>query len=177
MLSSLLVATTVRSVLLTLVVAASLVACDKHQAKKAAPESCPPVAGIALTIETVLLTRPESPRQTEGVLDSQDALAASGYQLQGEARAVRPPGFAALAERDPFDFGKRRIAFTTVRQNVNAIWVVETPTEIVVGLRVEAYCGGAAPPDSLVAAVVPASSKPVRFARCSVGACDGVLRP
>jgi hypothetical protein len=48
----------------------------------------------------------------------------------------------------------------------------------VVGVRIDAYCGGAAPPDSVVGALVPASSKPVRFARCSAGACDpNVARP
>ena len=122
----------------------------------------------------------ESPRALEGVFDSQDALSAAGYQFQGEARPVPPDGVAPLPERPAFDFGKHRIAYTTVRQNPNVslLWVVEAPTEIVVGLGVQAYCGGAAPPDSLIAALVPASSKPVRFARCSTGACDpSIARP
>jgi hypothetical protein len=62
--------------------------------------------------------------------------------------------------------------------NASVAWVVETPTEIVVGVRVAAYCGGAAPPDGVAATFVPVSPKPVRFARCNVGSCDpSVLAP
>ena len=168
-----------RSCLLAALVSASFVACRKHQGTKADTDACPPVAGQALRVERVTL-RPESPRAPEGVIDSQEALSRSGYEIQGEARPVPPEGIAPVAERPPVDFGKHRIAYRTVRQNPNAsvVWIVEAPTEIVVGLRVPDYCGGAAPPDSLIAALVPASSKPVRFATCSTNACDhSIPRP
>ena len=172
---------TTSTLVVAVVLAASLVACRKSLLGKPTADECPPVAGRALVVESVRLrVVAGSTGAPDGVIDSHAAFVASGYQLEGQPRPVLPEGVAALAEPPPFDFAKHRIAYASTRQNpnVSAVWVVETPTDIVVGLRVEAYCGGAAPPDGLVGVVVPSSSKPVRFARCSTGACDpNVARP
>jgi hypothetical protein len=56
-------------------------------------------------------------------------------------------------------------------------WAVETPTEVVVGIVVPAYCGGPAPPNEGFEIVLPASTKPARVQTCGTGSCSGQPLP
>ncbi len=73
------------------------------------------------------------------------------------------------------DFTKERIAIVFVPENPNAAlaWVHEGDAVITVGVWVQAYCGGARPPDSFVAARVPAGPKTLEQQICNVGDCPG----
>lgn len=148
-------------------------ACAKRSSKEPA-DPCPPVSGQMLPVQAVRMhSTGDSPQS--GVITTESELRATRYTIDTGAVALRP------GEPEPkVDFAKQRLAYVVLRQRPNATvpWVVETPTEIVVGVRVDAYCGGAAPPDGVAAVLLPASSKTVRFATCSVGSCDpSVLAP
>jgi hypothetical protein len=70
------------------------------------------------------------------------------------------------------DFAEHRLALVNVRQNPHPslLWLAEG-SEITIGVKVPAYCGGAAPPDTLLMVLVPANGLPVTPELCRVGEC------
>ncbi|CAN5906179.1 hypothetical protein BH11MYX4_BH11MYX4_32540 [soil metagenome] len=168
---------------IALLLVALQLACGKDSLKsrkaQTAADPCPPIAGQALPVQGVRMRSAMGSGAFTGVLTSERELAASGYIVELGGPIVLSAG-EPPPEPPRIDFTKQRLAYLLFPQRPGAsvAWVVETPTEIVVGVRVDAYCGGAAPPDGLAATLVPASAKAVRFAQCSVGSCDpSVLAP
>lgn len=102
-----------------------------------------------------------------GLIRSEGELAATGIELEGGASASPDAGAG-------FDFAQIAIAYRRVPQtpSVRVQWAVETATELVVGFRGAPSCGGAPPPDGVVAVAIPAGSKPVRFAQCAYAPCS-----
>jgi hypothetical protein len=93
----------------------------------------------------------------------------------GSARPIPRPTATPTAA----DVARYRLLTYVVPQNPgpSVAWIVETATEIVVGVNVPAYCGGAAPPNGTVRVLVPASTKPVNVQTCYSGRCSGPPRP
>lgn len=77
------------------------------------------------------------------------------------------------------DFARERVVRVTVSERPSATIasVVETEQEIVVGVNVPVYCGGAMPPSPTFDVVVPVSGKTVRVQECRQGVCSGPPRP
>lgn len=78
------------------------------------------------------------------------------------------------------DFGMNRLfaAVASERTEAELSYVVDMGDRIHVGIQSPVYCGGAAPPDTLVLVLLPAGATPVQQdALCTVGECVGPPAP
>jgi hypothetical protein len=149
----------------------------------ASASSSPPVASVAVPAPPATLV---------------DAGAAVVAQQDPPERPIRSGGPCAIPAGAPVAFsprpwdigrsgsdaivpsgpGKRTVRFRVGHHPGASIgWVVATPSEVVIGARLPAYCGGAAPPEVVLEVELPASGKPVKIVECHVGTCTGPPRP
>jgi hypothetical protein len=91
---------------------------------------------------------------------------------QTQERSVR--GTKLAGDAPAGDGAGKRIVWIGVGETPGSsvAWAVETAGEVVLGVRVPAYCGGAMPPDVTIRVALPAGTKPIRAVLCDVDPCN-----